>query len=53
MAEKSGTMRRIAKKAVAAGRVHAAKVLLGEETLPELQAELFGICCQVRKLRLH
>ena len=35
MAKKSGSMRRIAKKAVAAGRVHAAKVLLGEETLPE------------------
>ena len=35
MAQKKGTLGRIASKTVAAGRAHMAKVILGEETLPE------------------
>jgi hypothetical protein len=35
VAKTSGTLGRIASKTVAAGREHVAKVLLGEETLPE------------------
>jgi hypothetical protein len=35
MAKKTGTMRRIATKTVAAGRSHLAKVLTGDETIPE------------------
>jgi hypothetical protein len=33
--KKSGALGRVASKTVAAGRVHVATVLLGEETLPE------------------
>lgn len=35
MAKKTGTMRRIVTKTVAAGRSHLAKVLTGDETIPE------------------
>jgi hypothetical protein len=35
MATRSGTLGSIASKTMAAGRVHMAKALLGQETLPE------------------
>jgi hypothetical protein len=35
MAKKPGTLNRIVSKTMAAGSAHAAKVLKGEETLPE------------------